>query len=296
VSDPGASTPTLGVVFLPSFAPERLRSVAQEADRSGLPELWLWEDCFKEGGLTAAAAALAWTSRLRLGVGLIPVPLRNVAVSAMEIATIDRLFPGRLVMGVGHGVQEWMEQVGARAESPMTLLREHTTALRALLAGDLVTSSGRYVSLREVRLSWPSADPAPLLVGAVGPKTLALAGELADGAILTGGTTVGQVRAARDLVDAAAGATGRARPRIVVFLMAATGPAAEQRLTRDLAAWEPDVELMGVAGDVEQVAATVRELANAGADSVILQPTLDEPDVEAFVRFVAEDLATVLGR
>jgi len=62
------------VVFLPSLAPERLRSVAQAADVAGLAELWLWEDCFKEGAIAATGAALAWTSRLRVGIGLLPVP------------------------------------------------------------------------------------------------------------------------------------------------------------------------------------------------------------------------------
>src|ERR1700712_2919663 len=126
---------TLGAVCRPSLPPERLRSVALEADRVGLPELWIWEDCFKEGGLTQAAAALAWTSRLRLGIGLLPVPLRNVAATAMELATLERMFPGRVIAGIGHGVQEWMAQVGVRPQSPLTLLREYTVALRGLLAG-----------------------------------------------------------------------------------------------------------------------------------------------------------------
>ena len=65
--------PTLGVTFRPQLPPERLREVAQAADRAGVAELWLWEDCFLEGGLTAATAALAWTERLRVGVGLLPV-------------------------------------------------------------------------------------------------------------------------------------------------------------------------------------------------------------------------------
>ena len=57
------------------------------------------------------------------------MPLRNVALTAMEIATLARLFPGRLTVGVGHGVLDWMSQVGGRVESPMTLLREYTAAL-----------------------------------------------------------------------------------------------------------------------------------------------------------------------
>ena len=94
------------------------------ADAAGLEELWLWEDCFRESGLAPAAAVLAWTERIRVGVGLYPVPLRNVALTAMELASVERLFPGRHIVGVGHGVQEWMGQVGARVESPVTLLRE----------------------------------------------------------------------------------------------------------------------------------------------------------------------------
>ena len=60
----------LGVVFRPELPPEQLRAVATAAEEAGLAELWLWEDCFKEGGIAAAAAALAWTDRLRVGIGL----------------------------------------------------------------------------------------------------------------------------------------------------------------------------------------------------------------------------------
>src|SRR4051794_21634253 len=115
----------LGVIFRPQFPPEQLRAMAEAADDAGVEELWLWEDCFLESGIAAASAALAWTERLTVGVGVLPVPLRNPALAAMEIATLARLFPGRIRIGLGHGVQEWMGQVGVRAESPMTLLREY---------------------------------------------------------------------------------------------------------------------------------------------------------------------------
>ena len=290
-------SPVTGVVFRPQLPPDMLRGVVEHAEEAGIAELWLWEDCFLEGGLTTAALALSWSTRLRVGVGLLPVPLRNPALAAMEIATVARMFPGRFHPGLGHGVLEWMEQVGARAESPMTLLREYTVALRRLLSGDTVSSTGRYVTLDNVGLVWPPSAPAPLLVGAVGPKTMTLAGELADGAILTGGTTPDQVRAARTLLDAAAQAAGNPRPRIVVFLVAATGPDAQARLESDLLESDngDDLGLAGVAGSAERVAAGVRRLADAGADAVILQPTQDVQDVEGFVAFVAEDVAAVLG-
>ncbi|WP_328844999.1 LLM class flavin-dependent oxidoreductase [Streptomyces sp. NBC_00258] len=283
----------LGAVFRPQLPPERLRAMVRTAEDAGLEELWLWEDCFLEGGISAAAAALAWSERLRVGVGLLPVPLRNVAVTAMETATLDRLFPGRAIVGVGHGVQDWMGQVGARAESPVTLLREYLVALRALLRGERVTTDGRYVKLDDVALDWPPQAPVAILAGATGPRTLRLSGEFADGTILTAGTPPEGVRKARQLIDEGRKSASRtdAPHSVVVYLLTATGPDAAARLRAELeaegAASVPD---LGVAGDAEAVAEAVRRLTDAGADTVILQPTADEPDPEAFVRFTAEDV------
>jgi alkanesulfonate monooxygenase SsuD/methylene tetrahydromethanopterin reductase-like flavin-dependent oxidoreductase (luciferase family) len=247
--------PTLGVTFRPQLPPQRLRDVARAAEAAGVAELWLWEDCFAEGGLTAATAALAWAERLRVGVGLLPVPLRNPALAAMEIATLARLFPGRSVLGLGHGVADWMAQVGAAVGSPMTLLREHTTAVRDLLHGRTVDVRGRYVRLESVALDWPPEQVPPLLVGARGPKTLRLAGELADGVVLDFASPLDRVVAAVATVDEARAAAGRGgRAQVVVYLE--------------------------VAGDVpaDRLREQVHELAEAGATTVVLQPPADTPD------------------
>ncbi|WP_369373749.1 LLM class flavin-dependent oxidoreductase [Streptomyces sp. cg36] len=287
---------TVGAVFRPQNAPERLRPVARGAEAAGLDELWLWEDCFLESGIASAAAALAWTERLRVGVGLLPVPLRNAALTAMEAATLHRLFPGRVTLAVGHGVQEWMGQVGARAESPLTLLREHLAALRALLGGESVSTDGRYVRLDAVALDYPPHGAAPVLSGATGPRTLRLSGEAADGSVLVAGTGPHGVRRARELIDEGRTAAGRADAhRVVVYLLAATGPDAAERLRGELAA-KKDGEAFGVAGDAAAVADAVERLAEAGADSVILEPTADEPDTEAFVRFTAERVRPLVAR
>ncbi|MFJ9901379.1 LLM class flavin-dependent oxidoreductase [Streptomyces sp. NPDC101152] len=283
----------LGAVFRPQLPPERLRDVVRRADESGLEQLWLWEDCFREGGISTAAAALAWSERVRIGVGLLPVPLRNVALTAMEAAALHRMFPGRPILAVGHGVQDWMGQVGVRAESPLTLLREHLLALRALLRGERLTTSGRYVRLDEVALDWPPAEPVPVLAGATGPRTLRLTGEAADGTVLTASTTAEGVRQARQLIGAGRESGGRtdAPHEVVVYLLAATGAGAETRLRAELVAEGlANVPDLGVAGDAGAVAKAVQRLAEAGADTVILQPTGDEPDPEGFVRFAAEEV------
>ncbi|MEV4336339.1 LLM class flavin-dependent oxidoreductase [Streptomyces sp. NPDC049590] len=286
----------LGAVFRPQLPPERLRAVARVADETGLDELWLWEDCFLEGGVSTAAAALAWTERVRVGIGLLPVPLRNVAVTAMEAASLERMFPGRAVLTVGHGVQDWMGQVGARAASPLGLLGEHLDALRALLRGERLSVRGRYVRLDDVALDWPPPGPVAVLAGATGPRTLRLTGEKADGTLLTIATSPDGVRRARELIEEGRRAAGRTGPhRIVVYLLTATGPGAESRLRAELAAEGlASVPGLGVAGDADAVAGAVRRLAEAGADTVVLQPTADEPDPEGFVRFAAQQVGPLV--
>jgi alkanesulfonate monooxygenase SsuD/methylene tetrahydromethanopterin reductase-like flavin-dependent oxidoreductase (luciferase family) len=186
-----------------------------------------------------------------------------------------------------------MGQVGARAESPLTLLREHLVALRALLGGERVTTEGRYVRLDGVALDWPPQGPVEVLAGATGPRTVRLTGEAADGTILTADTSPEGVRQARRLIEEGRAAAGRDHEphRVVVYLLAATGAGAGERVRADLVAEGVGGEAgLGVAGNAGAVAKAVQRLAEAGADSVILQPTSDEPDPEGFVRFVAEEV------
>ena len=285
------TTPRLGIAYVPTHPPETLRGLATGAEAAGLDDLWVWEDCFKQSGLASAAAALALTDRVRVGLGLMPAPLRSTAVTAMEVATLARVFPGRFVAGVGHGVQEWMGQAGVRVSSPLTLLREHTLALRALLAGEEVTTSGRYVTLDRVRLDWPPDVPVPLWLGGVGPRSLALAGELADGLILANAFTPAEVRETVDVVTAAARAAGRPDPDVHATLIAATGDGAQERVDREVPTWGRAAgEGIGAAGDARAIADGVLALAAAGATAVAVQPTADEPDLEGFVRFLGEEV------
>jgi alkanesulfonate monooxygenase SsuD/methylene tetrahydromethanopterin reductase-like flavin-dependent oxidoreductase (luciferase family) len=256
-------------VFRPQFAPERLRDMARVAEESGIDEVWLWEDCFAESGIASAAALLGMTERIRVGVGLMAVPLRNVALSAMEVATIERLFPGRASLAFGHGGQDWMGQAGVRAESPVTLLREYLVALKRLLAGERVTVDGRYVKLDNVQLDWPP-DPAPAVVaGAFGPKSLKVCAEVADAINLAAAAGPEGVRAMRAMTE---------KP-IIAYTRAAFGADAQERL--DAA----EATEFGAANDA--VPGMVQQLVDAGATTVVLQPTPDEPDLEAFVRTVA---------
>ncbi|WP_063043968.1 LLM class flavin-dependent oxidoreductase [Nocardia pseudovaccinii] len=287
----------LGAVSMPQVSPEHLAALAAAAEDSGLEELWLWEDCFWAGGITTAATVLARTERVRVGIGVMPVPLRNVALTAMEVAALLRLYPGRVIPGFGHGVQDWMGQIGARVESPMTLLREHLVALRGLLNGEKVSAAGRYVHLDNVALEWPPTTSPPITAAATGPQTLRLSGELADATILTGRTTPDGVRAARARIEEGRAKAARTEPhRVIVNLLTATGPDAAERLTaaqqRNSSEHPPEA---GVAGDAQAVADAVRRYADAGADTVVLEPTDDDPNLIEFVRFAGAEVRPLLN-
>jgi alkanesulfonate monooxygenase SsuD/methylene tetrahydromethanopterin reductase-like flavin-dependent oxidoreductase (luciferase family) len=276
---------TLGIIFQPSFPPERLRGAARRAEAAGIEELWVFEDCFRESGIAALVAALAATERLRIGVGILPMPLRNVAITAMELATIERLFPGRARFGVGHGVLDWMGQVGRRVASPLTLMREYVPALRALLAGEEVSVDGRYVHLDRVRLAWPPERRVPVLAAGEGPRTLSLTGEVADGTVLTTGTSPAMTRAAVARVRAGRADAGRdGEPEVVVFVNAGFGAAAAAEMEAEFDRWGFTGERRFAAtGDDEAVTAVVREFVDAGAGTVLLQSRSAEPDLDAWI-------------
>jgi alkanesulfonate monooxygenase SsuD/methylene tetrahydromethanopterin reductase-like flavin-dependent oxidoreductase (luciferase family) len=282
----------LGLAYVPTLPPERLREVAAGAEAAGLDELWVWEDCFAQSGIASAAAALAWTSTIPVGIGLLPVPLRNVALTAMELATLERTFPGRLVAGVGHGVQSWMAQAGARVQSPLTLLEEYATALRRLLAGERVTVTGRYVTLDDVALTWVPATAPPLVLGGVGPRSLALAARLGDGNLLGTAMTEDEVREACAAVRAAR--DGEPHP-VGATVIAATGPGAQERVDREVPHWgRTPGEGAAVAGDAATLAGALRRLGDAGVTSVAVHPTRDEPDLAGFLRFLGREVRPLL--
>lgn len=287
-------SPTLGVIVPPWYPPELLEPAAVEAERQGFDQLWLWEDCFRQSGLASAAAALAWTERIEVRVGLMPVPLRNVALTAMESATLDRLFPGRFRPVVGHGVQDWMQQVGARSSAPLTLLREYVDALTRLLAGEVVTVHGRFVELDAVQLHWPPREPMRVMAGASGPRTLEAMGAVASGVLIDSGNSPEDVRTLLRLVHRGALDAGRTEmPDAAVYVHTALGDAARTRLVTHLGGGAAE---KGLAGPAEDVIEGIQRYADAGAAAVVLRPLEDEPDIVAFIRALGSEVVGRIGR
>jgi alkanesulfonate monooxygenase SsuD/methylene tetrahydromethanopterin reductase-like flavin-dependent oxidoreductase (luciferase family) len=266
----------LGVMFDRGLQPEELIPFAQELDGTAVDDLWVVEDLGWTGAISSAATALAVTSRLRVGIGITPAPLRNPMLLAMELANLARLHPGRLAAGIGHGVRGWMRQVGAAPPSPLALLEEAITSVRALLRGETVTLHGRSVHLDGVSLVHPPAEPPPVLAGVLGPRSLALSGRVAQGTILPEGfspeqlpTLVGHIGATAD-------------HEVVAFIHLYIGPDARE------ATWDVAVEQAGflqirpeevvmASGSASEAADMVRRMWAAGAQTVAVRPFGADP-------------------
>ncbi len=310
------TTPAQPRVPIGIVTPNDLPSVdfvryAQAAENLGFDELWVVEDCFLNGGIAQAAVALASTTRIRIGIGILPAGARNVAFASMDVATLANLFPGRVTVGIGHGMPHWMRQVGAWPASPLTLLAEYIEAMKAILSGTNLTSDGRYVKLRDIQLASPPTEAPAIYAGVRGPKSLAVSGRVADGTLLAEPVTPEYLRAVREQV-----AAPRSRHKLAAYNVAAVDDRPE--VARDLArlslVWigEPDwaphiaplpfaqefaelrassaskeefaaalpdewVDQLAVVGTPDRAKARLTELAQAGADHLLLMPAGPDP-------------------
>ncbi len=274
-----------GVVWRPDCDPRTLAPFCERAERAGLDEVWLWEDCFLHGGIAQTAVALMATRSLRVGIGVLPAPLRSVVATALEIATLATMFPGRVQVGIGHGVQDWMRQAGVAVASPLTSLREYVTALRALLAGQTLTVAGDYVRLDGVRLDRIPEAAVPVLIGGTGPKTLALAGEIADGVLLDCQHTAASVTAALGHVARGGADRDLGTFRRVMYLACAPSPVdAGGVLAEEARRWHvtPDTDF-GVGGSPEAIRDGTTAYRAAGIDTVVFQPIGTDPDPMTFI-------------
>ncbi|WP_030043752.1 LLM class flavin-dependent oxidoreductase, partial [Streptomyces resistomycificus] len=231
------------------------------------------------------AVALGATEGLRVGIGITPAPLRSPALLAMELATLARVFPGRLVAGIGHGVREWMESVGVAPRSPLALLEETTTAVRALLRGERVELEGREVRLDGVKLVHPPAEPPPVVAGVVRPRSLELSGRVADGTLIAEGHGPRDLENTRALT-AKGGADADHTLTVLSFCCVGEDPdrvaEALHPHTEGHGAWlgRPQEEVFTVSGKPAEAAARIHDLEAAGADTVVLRFIGPEPLVQ----------------
>ncbi len=300
----------LGILFRREHTPEKLAGFAKKAEQAGFDEIWVTEDCFYAGGIASAAVALANTSTIAVGVGILPAVVRNPVFTAMEIAALARIYPGRFLPGLGHGVERWMQQIGEFPASQLTALEEVTFTVRELLAGKQVDFDGEQIHLSQAELIHPPVQIPPVFLGVRGPKSLSLSGRMADGTILAEYSSPAYVSWARQQIEMGKKEGDQRHHHLTVFVLACAAAADEARArlkplvasailsgTKDMyfapLGILPQIEKLRQGKDVESLTPLIPdewidELAifgtpedwnlsiehnvNAGADSIVLVP------------------------
>ena len=180
-----------------------LAGLAEQAAQLGYRTIWTNENVGRDPGVVLAA----WASRApgaRLGVGVSPIFARPPLTAAAMLATAAEVAGGGLVYGVGAGhaamAKAWF---GVDLGSPVAAVREYVQVMRMLLAGEDVARRGPRYPVR-ARLPHVPVQAVPVVVGAMGPRMLTAAVEVADGVLLNW-TTCGELaRLGAELPAAAA--------------------------------------------------------------------------------------------
>lgn len=259
---------------------EQVQQVVQ-AEEDGFESFWLAQ-IFGADALTILALAGAKTSRIELGTGVIPTYPRHPFVLAQQALTVQAASKGRLTLGIGPSHQPVVESMwGLSYDKPAKHIREYLTVLRSLVNDGRVAFSGEgYRVAGGVQI--PGSSPFPIILAALAPVMLRIAGELADGTVtwMCGPKTIESHIAPR--INSAAEAAGRPKPRVIVALPVAVTndpDAARQRASQELAMYGQlenyrrvldregaaapgDMAIVGSEADVER---QLRGLADAGA-------------------------------
>lgn len=220
-------------------AAARTLAIAAAADVAGIDAIWLNEDPEGWDAFVVLGALAAVTARAQLGTSVTSPYPRHPNLLAASAATLDRLAPGRAVLGLGRGQIEWhRDALGVETGAPLSVLRETITLLRAWwLAPYRATSpDDGHFRVRDwerelAPLPRSDAQPIPVYLAAAGPQALALAGEMADGVIFNLLTSPDALRNAIPRVRQAAEAAGRdpAQLAFVLRTLVIVDPEQERR-------------------------------------------------------------------
>lgn len=267
---------------------------ARAAAAAGYETVWLGERSGWEP-LTLLTAIGPAVPDVRLGSSVVRTHPRHPLALAAQAVTAQAAVGGRLVLGVGPSHAPIVEgQYGLAYDRPARHTREYLTALRPLLRGEPVAYSGDLLTVNG-QVTAAGAGPPPVLLAALGPAMLRVAGALADGVVTTwagprsiGGHVV-------PALSAAAAAAGRDRPAVVAGVCVAVTDDPDgardwvQRhfgMAGDLPSYRAQLDREGVrtpaetvvAGDEAAVHRAFRALADAGVDELQVLPVGPERD------------------
>ena len=160
-------------------------------------------------GFTPLALAAAWEARLRVGVAVAPAFTRGPALLAMSVAALAEVAGDRFIMGLGASSQPVVERWNAIPyDQPYARTRDVLRFLRRALNNEKIDETFETFAVHGFRLSRPVAVRPPVLLGALRPRMLRLAGDEADGAILNW-LAAGDVARCREEIGAASTVAAR---------------------------------------------------------------------------------------
>jgi 5,10-methylenetetrahydromethanopterin reductase len=192
--------------------------LARMAEELGFGTIWIPEDPGFNGAFALASAVAACTSKIKIGFGVLNPYLRHPALIAMEIATLDRLCNGRVILGLGASVKVAIEEwLGVPHRKPLTAVREGVDIIRQLLRGERLTCEGQVFRIHNFKLELPSLrSEVPIYLGVMAPKALELAGKMADGVLLNTIVADDFLRNARAQISTGRERAGRADSHFVL--------------------------------------------------------------------------------
>jgi len=256
------------VALQPVYAPDVFVDMVRRVEAAGMDDLWLTDSslhsryCYSY--LTLAAVN---TTRMRLGTAVTNPVTRHPALPAVGISTIDEISGGRAVHGIGAGDRP-LEALGMKP-AKLALLEDSIHAARRLWKGETVTQDYRGFVLADAHMRFPARPDIPVYLSASGPRTLELAGRVADGVILLAGLHPEGLTYALEHIDRGVEAAGRSeRPKITVFAYGAIDEDEDAALAagRTIAAWFPQTAPVycQLAGLSEDLVRKVREAYRGG--------------------------------
>lgn len=232
--------PQAGVVLQGVDAPQEFGRMVDEIDGLGFDHLWLTDSSLHARNCYAyLTLAAARSSRLLLGTAVTNPLTRHPAITAAAAATVDEVSGGRLILGIGTGDRPLLA-LGFQP-SPLATLEAAISGIRRLWQGEETDLQSPGFTMSGAHLRFPARAGIPVFVSASGPKTLELAGRVADGVILLVGLFPEALDWAVAQVARGAEAVGRPRPHIAVFAYGAIDEDEHAALesARSIAGWFP---------------------------------------------------------
>ncbi len=221
---PAPALPRLGVRLHGGLAPKSCVELAFGAEAHGYASVWFAENPSDRGVFPAVSACVVATSRIRIGVGIVNPYTRHPTLIAMEFGALDELADGRALLGIGSGIGVQIERLGYRYR-PLAAMEDAVRIVRALLGGEVVRYHGSVFSADNVALRFRPPRPLmPIYMAAMGDRSLALCGRIADGLIVSNLCPPGYTRHAVGIAAASAEQSGRQRPQIVQYVPCVVRP------------------------------------------------------------------------